>query len=142
MSTFGSVDSIYNNASSGFLPAETSSYDYKTEFLQLMLVQLRNQDPTDPYDTDKMMQTQAQLAELEQMQNLNTNLVSLMAMENVTQASGMLGHQVAGTNAEGIDVTGTVIGIEFSNGNPVFNVQRTDGTVVKISPAYVDAISI
>jgi flagellar basal-body rod modification protein FlgD len=142
MSTFGSVDSIYNNASSGVLPSDTTSFDYKTEFLQLMLVQLKNQDPTDPYDSDKMMQTQAQLAELEQMQNLNTNLVSLMAMENVTQASGMLGKQVAGTNAEGIDVAGTVMGIEFNNGNPIFNVQQADGTVIKISPAYVDAISI
>jgi flagellar basal-body rod modification protein FlgD len=59
----------------------------KYAFLNLLTVQLANQDPTDPVDTDQMAQQQVMYAELEQMMNLNDTMSSFV--EN--QSDVMLG---------------------------------------------------
>jgi flagellar basal-body rod modification protein FlgD len=69
-----------------------------------------------------MLAQQAQFASLEQMQNLNTNLVGLMAMQNVTQATSLIGKFVTGTDASGLPLSGTVSAVNFNNGNPQLQV--------------------
>ena len=140
MSTIGNVNSLYNNASPGVLATDTTNQDYKSQFLKLLLVQLQNQDPTQPYDSEKMLANQAQFASLEQMQNLNSNLIGLMAMQNVTQATSLLGKTVAGKAQDGSDVTGTVAGIGFANGLPWLNVTLADSTVVSVALSSITEI--
>jgi len=43
-------------------------------FLQLLVAQLQNQDPTNPVDGTQFVAQLAQFSELEQMINVNTNL--------------------------------------------------------------------
>jgi len=43
-------------------------------FLQLLVTQLKNQDPTNPVDGTQFVAQLAQFSELEQMINANTNL--------------------------------------------------------------------
>ena len=43
-------------------------------FLQLLVTQLQNQDPTNPVDGTQFVAQLAQFSELEQMINVNTNL--------------------------------------------------------------------
>lgn len=54
----------------------------KYAFLNLLTVQLANQDPTDPVDTDQMAQQQVMYAELEQMMNLNETMASFTESQN------------------------------------------------------------
>ncbi|MCW1360366.1 flagellar basal body rod modification protein [Campylobacter jejuni] len=64
----------------------------KDAFLQLLLVELQHQDPTDPMDTDKMLTQTSQLAALEMQQNTNTTMQAMVAtMEklNASIGSGM-----------------------------------------------------
>ncbi|MES2201226.1 MAG: flagellar hook capping FlgD N-terminal domain-containing protein, partial [candidate division FCPU426 bacterium] len=49
------LSGITNNASSSTLPKSSQSTDYKMEFLKLLMVQLKNQDPTQPFDSQKML---------------------------------------------------------------------------------------
>ena len=130
MSTIGDISQIYNNATPSTIPTSTSSTDYKSQFLKLLMVQLRNQDPTQPFDSEKMLAQQAEFASLEQMQNLNTNLVTLMAMQNVTQATTLIGKTVQGKDEAGVDTTGTVSGIGFVDGSPVLKVTLADSSVI------------
>lgn len=132
MSTIGDISQIYNNATPSTVPSSTGSTDYKSQFLKLLMVQLRNQDPTQPFDSQQMLAQQAEFASLEQMQNLNTNLITLMAMQNVTQATTLIGKTVQGRDAGGADVTGTVSGIGFSEGSPVLRVTLADLSVITI----------
>jgi len=105
-------------ASPDQLPQDpTKKTDYKMEFLKMFMTQLKNQDPSQPVDSTQMLAQQAQFASLEQMQNLNTNLVTLLAMQNVSQATNLIGKTVTGKDeATGSTVTGTVAGIGFSGG--------------------------
>jgi len=78
----------------------------KFAFLNLLTVQLANQDPTDPVDTDQMAQQQVMYAELEQMMNLNTTMeqfveeqsdvmLGIASVFNTLESTGFLGKDVS-----------------------------------------------
>jgi len=49
----------------------------KQTFLQLLVTQIKNQDPLNPADGTQFLSQLAQFSELEQMINVNTNLQSI-----------------------------------------------------------------
>jgi len=142
MSTIpSSLASLYNNASSGTLPTNTASQDYKQQFLQLLLTTMKNQDPTNPVDSKDMLAQQAQFQSLEQMQNLNTNFVTLMVMQNTNQAASMLGKTVTGT-VNNAATTGVVESVKFDNGTPVLQVRVSPTELIEMSLSAVSEISL
>ncbi|ABW19030.1 flagellar hook assembly protein FlgD [Alkaliphilus oremlandii] len=59
----------------------------KDAFLNLLVTQLKNQDPLNPMDDRDFIAQMAQFSSLEQMQNLNTTLTNTQSsiMEHITQ---------------------------------------------------------
>jgi flagellar basal-body rod modification protein FlgD len=137
MSITGSISSLVNNASSSTLTTTQTASDLKNEFLQMLMTQLKNQDPTDPVDDTAMLGEEAQFSTLEQMQNINSNLVSMMAMQNVSQAVNLVGKTVTGTDSTGASTTGIVSSLVFSSGSP--ELKLADGSIITL--ANVTAIS-
>ena len=73
-----------------------ASKERKTEmdqdaFLQLLMIQLKNQDPTNPMDSTEFLSQQAQFTQISELQKLNSNLTSSML---ISQASSMIGREV------------------------------------------------
>jgi flagellar basal-body rod modification protein FlgD len=69
----------------------------KDEFLKLMMAQLSSQDPTAPSDSNAFVAQLAQFTSLEQMQNMNSSLESLLvgqASTNNTDAVSLVGKDV------------------------------------------------
>lgn len=66
----------------------------KDDFLKLLLLELKNQDPTAPMDSEKILTQTSQLASLESAENTNKSLASLAA-------SLMASAQYAGVSAIG-----------------------------------------
>jgi flagellar basal-body rod modification protein FlgD len=69
----------------------------KDEFLKLMMAQLSQQDPTAPSDSNAFIAQLAQFTSLEQMQNVNTSLQSLLigqASTNNNSAINLVGKDV------------------------------------------------
>src|SRR3984957_3204838 len=67
-----------------------------TDFLTLMLAQLKNQDPTSPVDSNTFLSQLASLSEVQGITQLNTSfsaLSSSMVSSQALQASSLLGHQ-------------------------------------------------
>jgi flagellar basal-body rod modification protein FlgD len=54
----------------------------KDDFLQLLVTQLKNQDPMNPQDSAAFVQQLAQLTQVEQTYNINTNLKNLLNSQN------------------------------------------------------------
>ncbi len=75
------VDAISNNNVPIVERGDNTKMD-KFDFLKMLTVQLANQDPTNPMDTDQMAQQQVQYAELEQLMNLNTSMESFIQDQN------------------------------------------------------------
>jgi flagellar basal-body rod modification protein FlgD len=55
-------------------PREIKKNLGKDDFLNIMITQMKNQDPTNPFKAEQMAAEMAQFASLEQLQNINTNI--------------------------------------------------------------------
>src|ERR1044071_10076375 len=58
-----------------------------TTFLQLLTTQLKNQNPLDPLDTNQFTQQLVQFAQVEQQMKSNTQLQTLIAIEQTAQST-------------------------------------------------------
>jgi flagellar basal-body rod modification protein FlgD len=65
-------------------------------FLQLLTTQLQNQDPLDPLDTDQFTEQLVEFASVEQQVDMNTNLQTLISMQQTSEATSAL--QLVGAN--------------------------------------------
>lgn len=81
----------------------------KDAFLNLLVTQLRNQNPLDPMDDKEFISQMAQFSSLEQMQNINASMVA-------TQAAGMIGYTVDWNTDQGEALQGVVEGVVNSAG--------------------------
>src|SRR3954469_12931036 len=61
-----------------------------TQFLQLLTTQLKNQNPLDPLDTNQFTQQLVQFAGVEQQINMNTQLKTMVALQQSAQATQAL----------------------------------------------------
>lgn len=72
-----------------------------SDFLKLLMTQLKNQDPTAPLDTNQFTQQLVQFSSVEQQLNTNTNLTKLIALQEggqVLQLSALVGKTVQVTS--------------------------------------------
>ncbi len=75
----------------------------KDDFLTLLITQLQNQDPLDPMDGTEFMTQMAQLTEVEQAYNTNTNLQNIMsALDNSSSlsAASLVGKNVSAAGSQ------------------------------------------
>jgi len=86
-----------SSASSSSSSSGTSATDLQTTFLQLLVAQLQNQDPTSPMDSSQMTSQLAQIDTVSGVSQLNTSLSSLS-----TQLS-------AGQNAQAALLIGSTV---------------------------------
>ena len=87
----------------------------KDDFLKLLLVQLTNQDPTQPMQDREFIAQMAQFSSLEQMTNMNTEMGRISGLLQRTQALALVGHEVEVTIGE--SVTSGVV--EAVSGNEI-----------------------
>src|SRR5258707_10762220 len=59
-------------------------------FLTLLTTQLQNQNPLDPLDTNQFTQQFVEFASVEQQINMNTNLQTLISMQQTSEATSAL----------------------------------------------------
>ncbi|MBD3217182.1 MAG: flagellar hook capping protein [candidate division Zixibacteria bacterium] len=82
------VDAITNNGSFSGAMANTPSQELgKEEFLQLLVAQLRHQDPLEPMQDTEFIAQMSQFSSLEQLINMNKNLTSSIDLDYMTSQS-------------------------------------------------------
>lgn len=99
-------------------------------FMQLLVQQMRNQDPLAPTDNQAFISQLAQFSSLEQMQKVNDNLLGLAVlqqsnalMSQLTQSSVLIGRDVRFVDpATNESATGTVTTVKIEDGLAVLNI--------------------
>jgi flagellar basal-body rod modification protein FlgD len=85
-----------------------------TDFLTLMLAQLKNQDPTSPVDSNTFLSQLASLSEVQGITNLNTSFTAMsnsLVSGQALQASSLLGHQaLVSSGTATLGASGSVTG--------------------------------
>jgi flagellar basal-body rod modification protein FlgD len=94
-------------------------------FLTLLTTQLKNQDPTQPLDTNQFTQQITQMTGVEQ-QLLSNKLMQQLVTEQtgVGAAAGLIGDKVTATNSDGSGkpITGTVSAVSQVNGQTMLTI--------------------
>jgi flagellar basal-body rod modification protein FlgD len=124
----------------------------KDQFVQLLMAQLRNQDPTSPVDSQAFVAQLAQFSSLEQMQGMSSRLDALVlaqAASNQTQTADLVGKDVLfkTDRVELPAVGGTVVSGELSAeaASVTVTISDEDGKTVrtlKLGPAEAGAFDI
>jgi flagellar basal-body rod modification protein FlgD len=93
----------------------------KDTFLQLMVTQMRYQDPLNPQDNSAFVAQMAQFTSLEQMQNLNATMSKILDVQSgaLNHAPAYLGLSVTVGKEDGTLASGIVSGVEYENGKPL-----------------------
>jgi flagellar basal-body rod modification protein FlgD len=109
-----------------------------TDFLTLMLAQLKNQDPTSPVDSNTFLTQLAQLSEVQGITQLNTSfstLSSSLSPSQALQASSLLGHKVLVTSTTAnLTANGTVTGavnVPQTTSQVLLDVKDSAGVLVR-----------
>lgn len=87
-------------------------------FLNLLVAQLANQDPSSPMDTNDLMAQTTQLATMEQLTELTSTSREGFALQMRMAAAGLVGQQVTYTDAEGVTQTGVVSSVSYRTSVP------------------------
>ncbi|MEY9388160.1 flagellar biosynthetic protein FliQ [Bradyrhizobium japonicum] len=124
-----------SNATSSTQNTATNTVDYNT-FLQLLVAEMKNQDPTNPMDTSQYMSQFAQLSTVEQAMQTNSKLDALLSSQSLSQANGLIGKTVSFTDATGANFSGKVVSISINSDGSIATLEN--GTKVAVGPRPYD----
>lgn len=101
------------------------------EFLQLLTTQLQNQNPLDPLDTNQFTQQLVEFASVQQQVDMNTNMQTLISLQQTTAATQAL--QLVGST---VTLNGNSANLSNATGSPAsWNVNASAGGTAAITIA-------
>jgi flagellar basal-body rod modification protein FlgD len=92
-------------------------------FLQLLVAQLKYQDPSKPVDTAEFMAQTAQLTQTQKVEEMTASMNELVASQSMLSGSSLVGREVTYAKADGSDATAKVTAVRFD---------PTQGTLLRI----------
>ena len=126
------------------LTTETSTYPLtdqasssdnlgKDAFMELLVTQMKNQDPMNPQSNEDFIAQLASFSSLEQMEQMNENLLGMAILEEsnallsqLTEGAALIGKQVSWTDpATGLGGSGVVDSIKLEEGLSFLQVSGT-----------------
>jgi flagellar basal-body rod modification protein FlgD len=113
----------------------------KDSFMELLVTQMKNQDPLNPAKNEEMLAQLAQFSSLEQMEELNANIVGLAVlqqsnalMSQLTDSSALIGKSVRYADPiTGAEQWGTVDSVRLQEGVAVLRIDGKDVPLLNIT---------
>ena len=95
----------------------------KDAFMQLLVAQMRYQNPMSPVDGQQYMAQLAQFAQVEKLEAIVKSQADAALWQKAVAGQSMLGQQVTGTGPAGTPVTGTVTSVTLTDAGPRLQLQ-------------------
>ncbi|TPG64800.1 flagellar hook assembly protein FlgD [Ewingella americana] len=144
MSVLSSINDTTDNtiSTTGTTTTKSTADDLSSNFLTLLVAQLKNQDPTNPMDNAQLTSQLAQINTVSGIEKLNTTLGSISGQINSNQsvqATSLIGHGVmvagkailVGTSAGTVSTTPFGLELERSVDTTTVTISDSNGKVVK-----------
>ena len=106
---------IGDTAPSGDQETGTASLLQPNTFLDLLVDELKYQNPLDPTNSADFMNQIAELSQVEQLQTVSSS-------SQISEAAGLIGQTVTGNDTSGNVVSGTVTGVTNGTNGPTLDV--------------------
>jgi len=94
----------------------------KDAFLQLLVAQMKYQDPLEPTDNTEYVSQLANFSSLEQMTNMNESLKNMSMAADLQRASNLVGNY-ATVSVGGQEITGKVESVEYKDGTAYLQIE-------------------
>ena len=110
-------------------------------FLQLLVAQMRFQNPMEPTDGTAMLQQTAQFTTVETLQSISELQGQLARMQQVSLAVDVVGKEVTAFDVDGSAITGTVDGVRFTADGAMLQIEGREvlmENVVSVTEAPTD----
>ncbi|MDD9908499.1 MAG: flagellar hook assembly protein FlgD [Ahrensia sp.] len=114
MTTVQGVSAATSLSTANSTAASSASVDYDT-FLQLLVTQMQQQDPTNPMDSTEYVAQLATFSNVEQAIITNDKLDSVLNASMLATASNLVGRTITGAGGQ----TGEVSQIRVTGGTPI-----------------------
>lgn len=123
----GATSSATTSAASNSLNSLSTS-----DFLNLMITELQNQDPLDPTDESEIMAQTASLSQITASTQLTSTLDSMQISQNLSGAANLIGANITGLDASGNAVSGTVSSVTVSGGEAQLQVGNSEVSLANV----------
>jgi flagellar basal-body rod modification protein FlgD len=97
-------------------------------FLQLLIAQMKYQDPTDPMDASEQVAQLATFSQVEQSVKMNSNLQSLIQATSFSQAADMIGKYITSADDK---TTGIIKQMEIYSDGLVAITEKGDKVLIQ-----------
>lgn len=104
-----STDQLQGKSSTGLSTLTPS------DFINLMVTELQNQDPTKPTDSSQLLSQMSQIGQLQSSTTLQTTLTGLAQQNQIGAASALIGKSIAGLDSNSAQVNGVVSSVNVSS---------------------------
>lgn len=118
--------STTTNTSNNASAAATVNYN---QFLQILVAELQNQDPTSPADPTQYMSQLASFSQVGQQIQTNTTLGTMLTSQQLTQAEAMIGQNITSSDGK---TSGTVASVTLSNAGAI-TATLTNGNTIQLN---------
>ncbi|MCX5654035.1 MAG: hypothetical protein NTY65_05225 [Planctomycetota bacterium] len=109
----------------------TSAAEQKINYLNLLIAQMRNQNPLEPLDNNQMASQLAQISQLDQLESLNGSFKDVLSATRWNYAASLIGKNVTYmVEGQTMPLTGRAVSVEQIDGEPAV---RVGSDVVKVS---------
>lgn len=133
-----SVNSLTGPVESGFRSEALAGLD-KDAFLQLLVAQMRYQDPLNPSDSNEFLGQAVQYASVEQLENMASAQQQLYSMQLVSVATDLVGKEVTAIDSlSGAEVRGVVEMVKFG-AEPILVVDGFDVALTSVIDVRADS---
>ncbi|MBB3287638.1 MULTISPECIES: flagellar hook assembly protein FlgD [Rhizobium] len=99
-----STDSSSTATKNAAAASASANLNYN-DFLQLLIAQMKNQDPTSPMDASQQISQLASFSQVEQQIQTNSHLETVLQNQWISQASDYIGKQIMSADGK---TTGTI----------------------------------
>lgn len=133
------VDALNGSATrAGSTKASGYSAMTADDFTKIIFEELSRQDPSNPTDTNALLQQLSMIRGIQSDLDLSTNLKSLVNQNEMASASGLIGMNVSGVSTENARITDLVKSVSKTSDGTVLNMQG--GARIRMS--NVDTINL
>lgn len=130
MTAVGAIGSSASGPAQGFGALSSD------EFMKIVLQELSSQDPMEPSDTGALLKQLSDIRSIQSDMDFSSRLESLVAQNELSSASGLIGRLVSGVNEQSERVADVVLSISRTKHGAVLNL--ADGS--RVPMAQVDEI--
>jgi flagellar basal-body rod modification protein FlgD len=118
------------------------------DFMNLLVTQLKNQDPTDPISDQDFAAQMAQFTSLQETSNMNTTLTNYSQLSELGTGAGLIGATVTSTQDDSsgnpTTTSGTVTAVGMTNNTVYLTVNGTQvplSSITSVTPTTASSAS-